>query len=124
MRSWRPPYPIYDQNYSKAIKYYEKSASFGNPQALKNLGNLYFFGKGVKQNLNKARGYFDKAVQGNSDVFDFNEIDLIKTLIKRLNAMKRKITQTKMQIIIFLIQIKVVLIQMKIVPLRIKIALM
>lgn len=72
MRSWRPPYPIYDQNYSKAIKYYEKSASFGNPQALKNLGNLYFFGKGVKQNLNKAREYFDKAVQGNSDVFDFN----------------------------------------------------
>lgn len=57
-----------EQNYSKAVKYYEMAAKQNNSRALFNLGNMYFYGKGVKHNISKAIEYFELSAKlNNSD---------------------------------------------------------
>lgn len=54
-------------NYSLALDYYSKAASFGNTNALVYIGQMYEFGNGVKQDYPKALGYFTKSANlGNS----------------------------------------------------------
>ena len=44
----------YKVNYKKSVSYYGKAAELGNPEAAYNLGVLYFQGRGVPQNYQKA----------------------------------------------------------------------
>ena len=57
-----------DQNMTKALELYEKSAHLGNGTAMYNLGNCYKSGRGVTKDLNKAREWYTKAAaQGDED---------------------------------------------------------
>ncbi len=47
-----------EQDYTKAFRWFEKSAAAGNKFAQYSLGSLYFFGNGVPQNYEKAFEYF------------------------------------------------------------------
>ncbi len=52
--------------YKSAAKYYSKSASWGNGDAMFSLGNMYLQGKGVDKDLGKAKSLFsDAASKGN-----------------------------------------------------------
>ena len=67
-----------DQNYTKAVEWFEKSANLGNSAAMYNLGKFYKNGRGVTKDLNKAREWFTKAAaQGSADA---------QTQLDRLNA--------------------------------------
>ena len=50
-----------EENYKKALGWFEKSAKQGNPFAQNNLGICYLNGKRVKENYNKARKLFEKS---------------------------------------------------------------
>lgn len=45
------------QNYKKAKKIYKKAEKKGCPAASRNLGHMYYFGEGVKQDYNQALEY-------------------------------------------------------------------
>ncbi len=62
----------FKQDFQKAIKYYEQSASIGNAKALNNLGVLYDHGEGVEQNYIKAKNYYEKAIEQGSVIALFN----------------------------------------------------
>lgn len=47
-----------EQDYTKAFKWFEKSAATGNKFAQYSLGSLYFFGNGVQHNYEKAFEYY------------------------------------------------------------------
>ncbi len=47
-----------EQDYTKALGWFEKSAAAGNKFAQYSLGNLYFYGNGAVQNYEKAFEYF------------------------------------------------------------------
>ena len=51
-----------DQNKTKAVEWYEKSANLGCSTAMYNLGTSYNNGRGVTKDLNQAREWFTKAV--------------------------------------------------------------
>ena len=51
---------IGEQNYEKAVYYYEKSAKLGNRQAIENLGYCYYYGRYVEVDYKKAYHYFVK----------------------------------------------------------------
>lgn len=52
----------------KAIEIYQKAAINGNLNAMFNLGNCFYFGKGIEQDQAKAIEYYEKAALfGNSD---------------------------------------------------------
>lgn len=54
-------------NYSEAKKYYEKAAKkCNNKDALKCLGDIYYYGKGVEKNYNKAIEIYEKAAENGS----------------------------------------------------------
>ncbi|KAJ5066976.1 sel1-repeat-containing protein ybeq [Anaeramoeba ignava] len=57
-----------DYDDEMAIKYFEESSSQGNSQAMYNLGILYFQGRGVEQNIEKSREFFEKAHKVNSNI--------------------------------------------------------
>ena len=50
-----------EQNYQKAVEYYQKAAEQDYPQAQNNLGLLYEHGKGVEQSYKKAIELYQKA---------------------------------------------------------------
>ena len=57
-----------EQNYTKAVEYYERAANLGNSDALYNLGVCYYKGYGVEQNYTKAIKYYERAANlGNFD---------------------------------------------------------
>ena len=57
-----------EKNMSKAIKYYEQSASLENSVAIYNLGLCYEYGTGVEKNIQKAIEHYEKAAAlGHSD---------------------------------------------------------
>ena len=65
------------RNYLKAKEYYERAAK-GNGKALWSLGLLYRSGKGVKQDKQNSRGYFE---QSNSKrIFTYQIIILFRIL--------------------------------------------
>ena len=51
------------QNIVEAVKYYEKAAMQGHPDAQYNLGVLYFQGIGVDQSYELALEWFQKAAE-------------------------------------------------------------
>lgn len=59
-----PPSELIEQNYEKAIYWYEKSAEQGNVKAQRNLGRMYEEGIGVAQDYQKARKWYEKAAKG------------------------------------------------------------
>jgi TPR repeat protein len=50
-----------DQNQTKAVEWYEKSANLGCSHAMHNLGNCYKNGRGVTKDVNQAREWYTKA---------------------------------------------------------------
>ena len=50
-----------DQDYVKALEWYEKAANQGYAQAQFNLGVIYYHGEGVRQNIATAKELFGKA---------------------------------------------------------------
>jgi len=50
-----------DQNETKAVELYEKSANLGCSDAMHNFGNCYERGAGVTKDLNQAREWYTKA---------------------------------------------------------------
>ena len=50
-----------DQNKTKAVEWYEKSAHLGYSTAMYNCGNCYKNGWGVTKDVNQAREWFTKA---------------------------------------------------------------
>ena len=67
-----------DQNKTKAVEWYEKSANSGYSAAMFNLGICYEYGRGVTKDVNQAREWYTKAVaQGQA---------MAQTSLDRLNA--------------------------------------
>lgn len=59
-----------NENYLEALKWFEKAAEEGDQIALLEIGDIYFFGLGVKIDYKKAVGYYDKSnVKDDPDVF-------------------------------------------------------
>lgn len=54
-------------NYELAFYYWEKSGQLGYSSAFDNLGWMYYYGNGVKEDNTKAKYYFDKALSIQSD---------------------------------------------------------
>ena len=51
---------------------FEKAAKKGLIEAQNNLGNMYYFGQGVKQDYKKAKEYFGKACDGGNQIACIN----------------------------------------------------
>ncbi|PSM52352.1 Sel1 domain-containing protein [Campylobacter blaseri] len=65
------------QDYIKAATSYKKACNSNNALSCFNLGDLYMEGKGVKQDLQKAKEYFNKACEyGYKDSCNFDEKSL------------------------------------------------
>ena len=63
-------YACYQFDYPKAMYYLEQSAEKGCIGGIVNLGNMYREGRGVKQDFQKAKEYYLKAMEkGNADAF-------------------------------------------------------
>jgi TPR repeat protein len=67
-----------DQNQTKAVEWYEKSANLGLSAAMSNLGNCYKNGRGVTKDVIQAREWYTKAVAQSHEI--------AKTQLDRLNA--------------------------------------
>ncbi|WP_120944294.1 tetratricopeptide repeat protein [Helicobacter labacensis] len=52
-----------DRHYSKALEYYQEAANLGSAEGYRGLANMYLIGAGVKQDSQKARAYFKKAME-------------------------------------------------------------
>ena len=52
-----------DGDYKSAIKLYKEVSRLGDDEATFKLGTIYYNGKGVKRDINKAMEYFEKASQ-------------------------------------------------------------
>jgi TPR repeat protein len=50
-----------DQNQTKAVEWYEKSAHLGYSTAMFNLGECYEDGDGITRDVNQAREWYTKA---------------------------------------------------------------
>ncbi len=50
-----------EQDYKKALEWYEKAADLGNTSGMNQIGYLYYYGSGVEQSNEKALEWFDKA---------------------------------------------------------------
>ncbi|MGZ4951142.1 MAG: tetratricopeptide repeat protein [Halobacteriota archaeon] len=53
----------FDQDYGKAMEFYELASAEGNGMAMNNIGWLYLNGLGVRRNLKAAVEWFEKAAQ-------------------------------------------------------------
>lgn len=57
-----------EQDYGKAVEWFEKAANMGNMDAMTNIGNMYDNATGVEQDYTKAMEWYEKA----SDLGDAN----------------------------------------------------
>jgi hypothetical protein len=56
------------KDFANALPLLQKAAAGGNPSAMNNLGDLYYYGRGVAQDYGKAREWYQKAADaGNTD---------------------------------------------------------
>ena len=56
-----------EQDYTKALEWYNKAANAGNATAMYNIGYMYDYGEGVEQDYSKALEWYNKAANaGNS----------------------------------------------------------
>ena len=54
---------IIDKDYTLALKWFKKSANNGHSRAQNALGNMYYYGRGTKENLTKAKDWFEKSAK-------------------------------------------------------------
>lgn len=52
-----------EQDYSKAMEWYEKAADLGHYVAMQNIGDMFFKGKGVEKNYAKAFEWYEKSAE-------------------------------------------------------------
>ncbi|GBC04284.1 hypothetical protein RclHR1_00560011 [Rhizophagus clarus] len=63
-----------EQNYSEALKYFEKAAEDGFKVAMYNAGNMYYNGIGCMKDIEKAKYYMNLAAYSNLDLaIEFRE---------------------------------------------------
>lgn len=62
-----------EKDYIEARKYYEESARKGCLQAMKCLGDIYFYGRGVEKNFSRAVIYYQRAGDDDS-IYDFGNM--------------------------------------------------
>jgi TPR repeat protein len=55
------------REYGKALEWFQRSADAGNPDAMKNLGLLYEYGKGVTQDYGKALEWYQKTTDADPE---------------------------------------------------------
>ena len=58
-------------DYAKALEYCQLAADLGSSEAIKEIGNLYFFGLGVETDYDKAFEYYQQA----AELGNFNAIN-------------------------------------------------
>ncbi|WP_104692694.1 tetratricopeptide repeat protein [Helicobacter felis] len=61
-------FALNNDNYEKAMEYYQTAVQKGSADALDNIGSLYMYGQGVSKNYAKALEYFKKAAEKGSAV--------------------------------------------------------
>ncbi len=54
-------------NYKEALKWYRLAEKNGDPMAIYNIGTMYDKGRGVKQDFNKAKEWYKKAIARNNN---------------------------------------------------------
>jgi TPR repeat protein len=59
-------------NYAKAFTWYSQAARLNHPEALNNIGVMYFNGRGVEQNFKKAFDYYQKAAELDNPTAQYN----------------------------------------------------
>ena len=52
---------VNEQNYTKALEYYKKAVDLGNIRAIADIGDLYYYGRGVERNFQKSIEWYKKA---------------------------------------------------------------
>lgn len=63
---------VVEQNYPKAIEYFEQAAQLKDDDAIFRLGRIYYFGRIVNRDYSKAMKYFQEcAKNGNSEAQEF-----------------------------------------------------
>jgi TPR repeat protein len=60
------------QNYTEALKWFQRAAEQELPEAQYNTGLMYYEGKGVAQNFTEALKWFDKAAKQNNPKAQYN----------------------------------------------------
>ena len=65
-------YESLEKDFSKAKECYEQASDLGNSNALIKLGNLYYFGNGVKQSYEKAKEFYELASKQNNSIAYIN----------------------------------------------------
>lgn len=68
-----------EKDYSKAFKFFEKAAEYGNAYAQRMLAWMYYYGEGVNQNLVKAKEWYDKFPLENLDFHHLSFEDIVVT---------------------------------------------
>jgi len=60
----------YPQNWAKALEFYHRAAELGHPRAMGNLGNAYYYGRGVEVDKHKALEFYHRVAElGNADAY-------------------------------------------------------
>lgn len=68
MKILRPEQLISEKKLNKAVDFLKLAAKEGHPEALCKLGDIYYKGRGGKQNVKKAKAYYKKASElGNKE---------------------------------------------------------
>jgi len=71
--------------------YRSSGDTHSNPQALFNIGYMYQYGQGLKQDMHLAKRYFDKAVEGDQDAAIPVFLALVKLLVDFLIQKSQKL---------------------------------
>lgn len=53
----------YPENPKEALKHYKRAIKLGSTSAYKNIGDMYYFGEGVRENIDTARKYYLDGVE-------------------------------------------------------------
>ena len=70
-----------EQDYSKALEWYNKAVNAGNAAAMCNIGRMYECGKGVEQDYSKALEWYTRSY--NSGCKDVSKgVERIKELLQ------------------------------------------
>ncbi|MBR3086925.1 MAG: sel1 repeat family protein [Kiritimatiellae bacterium] len=71
---------------SEAIRWFEKAAEQNDPDALFNLGLLYYSGKGVRRDWAKARELLERAVEADKHGWTNGAGDKARKCLQEMNA--------------------------------------
>lgn len=59
-------------NYAEGLKWYKTAAEAKFPNSLNNLGMIYWYGRGLPQDLQEAERYYRLAAESGGDLFEMN----------------------------------------------------